>query len=522
MKKSLVILISLGLIILLSVSFVSASWFGDIWKKITGKTTENNTNQTGCTDECSSNGAKQCDGNGYKTCGNYDADSCLEWNAITSCLSSETCVQGACVANTYTCDDSDGGKAYNVKGNVIAKSPTSDINVTDLCGSSNVLIEYFCNPDKTQSGETYTCPNGCSNGACSSSTTTNQTNTTTTNQNNVCTDSDGGKNYNVKGNVVASSPLPGYTGNVYDYCKTDGTNALAEYFCDSTTNLLTAQHYVCPNGCSNGACVSGTTTNQTNATTSTTTSAGSTTTTTVVSASGAGGGGGSTSTISKISEGVFEEKTIIEKTEGTTRITSETKTITDTAGNEVKIEIKTEIKEDGTTIIKEERKFFNKEGTLIKLKNIIENDGVNIKIKREVEIEGQKIESEIEIGEEFEEDGVKLKAKLSDGSEQEIKIMPDRASEIAIERLKTKNFEIELKEVGEENNLKAVYIAQVDDTGRLLGLFKVKIKSKAQIDSETGEILNLERQWWNFLISKNLEDSQGLLNQTNFTNRTFD
>ena len=267
-QKGLVILVSFSLIFLLSMSVVSASLFGDIWKKITGKTTENNTNTTtpGCSDECSANGAKQCSGDGYQTCGNYDSDSCLEFSSVTSCSSGETCVAGACVSNSYTCADSDGGKTYSTKGNVVASSPTSSIDVTDLCSSSSALVEYFCNPDKTQSGETYTCPNGCSNGACVSTTTTNQTNTTTTvNQNNICTDSDGGKNYNVKGNVVASSSTPGYTGNVWDYCKTDGTNALAEYFCDSSTNLMTAQHYVCPNGCSNGACIS-TTTNQTTCT----------------------------------------------------------------------------------------------------------------------------------------------------------------------------------------------------------------------------------------------------------------
>ncbi len=165
MKKSLVILISLSLIVLLSMSVVSASWFGDIWKKITGKTTENDTSETGCADECSGNGAKQCDGSGYKTCGNYDSDSCLEWSSTTSCSSSETCVQGACVSNTYTRTDSDGGKDYNTKGNVIAKSPTSDINVNDLCSDSTKVVEYFCT-NLQQSGETYTCPNGCSNGAC--------------------------------------------------------------------------------------------------------------------------------------------------------------------------------------------------------------------------------------------------------------------------------------------------------------------------------------------------------------------
>src|SRR3989344_4800348 len=195
MKKSLVIvLISLILItLIMSISFVSAGWFGDFWKKITGKTTENDTNQTTCGNECSANGAKQCSGDGYQTCGNYDSDSCLEFSSVTSCSSGETCVAGACVSNSYTCVDSDGGKTYSTKGNVVASSPTSSIDVTDLCSDPNKLVEYFCTSDKQQSGETYTCPNGCSNGACvTATTTTNQTNTTV-NQNNICTDSDGGK-----------------------------------------------------------------------------------------------------------------------------------------------------------------------------------------------------------------------------------------------------------------------------------------------------------------------------------------
>ena len=254
-QKGLVILVSFSLIFLLSMSVVSASLFGEFWKKLTGKTTENNTNQTTCADECSANGAIQCVGNGLQTCGwQYDSDPCLEWSGVSDCGVAYTCSAGACVSNSYTCTDSDGGKTYSTKGNVVASSPTSSIDVTDLCSDSSKLVEYFCNPDKTQSGETYTCPNGCSNGACVTA-TTNQTNTTTTvNQNNICTDSDGGKNYNVKGNVVASSSTPGYTGNVWDYCKTDGTNALVEYFC-TADKQQSGETYNCPNGCSNGACI---------------------------------------------------------------------------------------------------------------------------------------------------------------------------------------------------------------------------------------------------------------------------
>lgn len=477
MKKSLVILISLGLILLLSVSFVSASWFGDIWKKITGRTTESNDtfNQT-CTDDCSTNGAKQCSSSltGYQTCGNYDSDSCLEWGSVTSCSSSETCVAGACVSNTFTCTDSDGGKDYNAKGNVVAKSPTSDINVWDLCSDSTRLVEYFCT-NLQQSGETYTCPNGCSNGACLSS--TNQTGCT-----NGCAFAD----------QIVVCWLPG---------SLPGNQTCGNYDSDSCLEW--------------SPCISSTSGTTTSTTTTTTTSASS------GGGGGGGGGGGSTSTITESPEGIFEEKTITEeKIEGEIKITTETKKLTDEAGNKVEIEIKTEIKEDGTTIIEEKREFLNKEGKLIKLRFRFENDGENIKIKREVEVEGKKIESELEILEKFEGEEVQLKAKLSDGSEQEIKIMPDRASEIAIEKLKSKNFNIELKEVGEENNLKAVYIAKVNENGRLLGLFKVKLKSEAKIDSETGEILSLEKAWWNFLTIKLNEPQEIAGNQTNFTLNT--
>ncbi len=489
MKKSLVILVSLGLIFLLSMSVVSASWFGDIWKKITGKTTENDTS-SGCTDECSSNGAKQCSGSltGYQTCGNYDADLCLEWSSATSCSSSETCVIGACVSNTYTCDDSDGGKDYNVKGRVTASSPTSSTDVTDLCSGSTGLVEYFCT-NLQQSGETYTCPNGCSNGACISSSTTTTNTTNQTGCANGCA---------FAGQIVVCW-LPG---------SLPGSQTCGNYDPDSCLEW--------------NSCVSSTTpaTNTTNTTTSTTppvsvTNPAISITPTTTASAGASSGGRTTPIITESPEGIFEEKTITEeKFEGEIKITTESKKFTDRAGNKVEVEVKTEIKEDGTTITEERREFINKDGRLIKLKFIFENDGNEVKIKREIEVDGKKIESKLEILEKFEGEEVQLKARLSNGNEQEIKIMPDRASEIAIEKLKSKNFNVELKEVGEGENLKAIYIAKVDENGRLLGLFKVRLKSEAQIDSETGEIISLEKSWWNFLAIKLNEPIKFAGNQT--------
>jgi len=47
------------------------------------------------------------------------------------------------------------------------------------------------------------------------------------------------------------------------------------------------------------------------------------------------------------------------------------------------------------------------------------------------------------------------------------------------------------------------------------GLFKIKSRLEAQIDSETGEIISLEKQWWNFLVVKikPIEISESLGNQ---------
>jgi hypothetical protein len=78
----------------------------------------------------------------------------------------------------------------------------------------------------------------CSGGKCITPTTT-------------CTDSDGGKVYDVKGTVTVGSTT--YT----DECI---TGFLIEYFCNNNINQY--EGYQCPSGqsCSNGACVGGTTT----------------------------------------------------------------------------------------------------------------------------------------------------------------------------------------------------------------------------------------------------------------------
>lgn len=93
----------------------------------------------------------------------------------------------------------------------------------------------------------------------------------------------------------------------------------------------------------------------------------------------------------------------------------------------------------------------------------------------------------------------------------EVKIMPDTASERALERLRLNvcseenNCSIELKEVGNGNQTKAAYEVKVEKQARVLGLFKTKIQVQAQVDAENGEVIQTKKPWWAFLASESEE-----------------
>lgn len=395
-----------------------------------------------------------------------------------------------------TCTDSDGGKDYYTGGTTrVGDTPETISEIWDAC-SGDTLAERYCNPDGTRGEENYPCPHKCY----------------------------GYPSYCINDPGCGSSNL--------DSCKseTDCTSVGGKW-CSYPSNY-TCQPDSCPSS-TPPATTTPTTSNQ--STSSTTTSTTSNTTTTA--STGANITQNTSSSIQnpatnatvKISStnGTYEERTegdikiIAEKRKFTdekgleveieteTKIEKDNSTIKeeerifkDKFGNEVKIKAKIEIKADGTIVTDEDREFVNKDGKLVKIKIRIETDGGSIKIKREIEVEDIGIESDLEISEEFEDDEVKLKANLSNGNMQEIKIMPDRASQIALEKLGFNDFEIELKEVGKGKEIKAVYVAEGDKSGKLFGIFKIKFLLKTEIDSETGEIVNLDKPWWEFLVAQ--------------------
>ncbi|MDO8668668.1 MAG: hypothetical protein Q7K65_00030 [Candidatus Buchananbacteria bacterium] len=79
---------------------------------------------------------------------------------------------------------------------------------------------------------------------------------------------------------------------------------------------------------------------------------------------------------------------------------------------------------------------------------------------------------------------------------QEIKIMPDTASEKAIATLELKkDIVIELKDTG-----KPVYEISGKKEVKILYLFKAEMTIKTEVNTETGDLENIKKPWWSFLV----------------------
>ncbi|MBS3091769.1 LamG domain-containing protein [Candidatus Pacearchaeota archaeon] len=112
-----------------------------------------------------------------------------------------------------------GGKVYSVKYGGLSDGPSSSMWATldfPQTSSNQVMTFYNCTITPT------------------------------------CTDSDGGLNYDVKGNVISK-----IEGTFIDYCEQDNGNLLFEYICDDgaiNDGEVKISEYNCQNGCSDGAC----------------------------------------------------------------------------------------------------------------------------------------------------------------------------------------------------------------------------------------------------------------------------
>jgi len=144
--------------------------------------------------------------------------------------------------------------------------------------------------------------------------------------------------------------------------------------------------------------------------------------------------------------------------------------------------------------------------------NYTNSNGEQMQIQSEngfkLKVGGVEAKSSLEINQEEEQGVIKLKTELSNGKYAEIKFMPNTASETAIERLQLQNCNsenncsIELKEVGKGEEAKLAYEVEAKKDAKVLGMFKAKMKVKAQVDAETGEVIKTQKRWWAFLASE--------------------
>ena len=134
----------------------------------------------------------------------------------------------------------------------------------------------------------------------------------------------------------------------------------------------------------------------------------------------------------------------------------------------------------------------------------------NNKIK--LEVGGVSAECDFEMKQEKVQDKTKLYAGLSNGKNVEIKVMPNVASERALDRLRLKvcseenQCQIKLKEVGSGEQVKLAYEMKTQRQSKVFGLFNARMQVQAQVDAETGEIIRIKKPWWAFLASEPAEE----------------
>jgi hypothetical protein len=186
------------------------------------------------------------------------------------CPSSNVCSNYKCVEQNVEgkCVDSDGGDNIYVKGEVKQGGVLLGADCCAINGkcsdTGTQLWEFECSDDTGLAvGHLVECKDGCVNGSCLQGESLKD-----------CYDSDGGINYYLAGYVDANGD------KFNDYCMQksnfvanviegglpeDGDSAevyvkgvLVEYYCyvnDKGENKALTQNYICPTGCSNGACV---------------------------------------------------------------------------------------------------------------------------------------------------------------------------------------------------------------------------------------------------------------------------
>ena len=120
-------------------------------------------------------------------------------------------------------------------------------------------------------------------------------------------------------------------------------------------------------------------------------------------------------------------------------------------------------------------------------------------------------ETDLNLTQTQEQNRTRIHIQLSNGQNAEVKIMPDTASETALERLRLRvcteenNCTIQLKETGQGNESKLSYEIHARKQVKVLGIFRKQMQVQAEVSAENGEVIRTGKPWWAFL-AKETED----------------
>ena len=130
----------------------------------------------------------------------------------------------------------------------------------------------------------------------------------------------------------------------------------------------------------------------------------------------------------------------------------------------------------------------------------------NIRTKKQIQIRNITLHTELNVTENQLREQNEFNVRLSNGKNAAVKIMPETASQTAIERLRLRNCNesnnctIELKEVGEGNQTRAIYEVKARKKVKILGIFDAEMDVEAEIETENGEVIAERRPWWAFFV----------------------
>jgi hypothetical protein len=179
--------------------------------------------------------------------------------------------------------------------------------------------------------------------------------------------------------------------------------------------------------------------------------------------------------------------------------TSPSSTTTSGSGSGGSSEKKEENKKSESKEKSEIRTSINKESREVRISAVTEEG----ETKNEIKIRDTSAISDLKLEK---EDG-SVRAKLSNGEETNLAVFPDTASRIAMSELRSSKQSLKIKESGEGDNKNVVYISEANKTSKVLGLFSVNYKFKAEIDAKEGKVIKSQKPWWT-VLGKDEEDDE--------------